>query len=142
LPKLPDHLAKLSKSELESICVDCGLCCHANVEVEKGVTALIPDLTCKHLRVEDDGVSRCSIYGERHEIAKEWCLPLADAIDKAIFPKTCPYVTEMVDYTGALVLSDDTYKSVRNTLQKSLVTQEKPEWLSDVSWAKFLFLDD
>lgn len=47
--KLPKHLDGLSKSELESMCVNCGLCCYAQVELVKGHKVLVPELRCRHL---------------------------------------------------------------------------------------------
>lgn len=137
MTRLPIHLEGLSKSELESMCVDCGACCHATVPVAKSgtTTVLIPDLRCKHLAVDkSNGKSCCSVYERRHEVAKGWCMPLAEAISKGAFPKTCPYVRDMKGYVGAVVLPDAEYDAMRPALTKALTEQGRPPWLSDSTY--------
>jgi uncharacterized cysteine cluster protein YcgN (CxxCxxCC family) len=128
----------LSKATLESTCVDCGLCCYASVPLAKG-HVLVPELRCKHLQVESaTGKSCCSIYEQRHDLAKGWCLPLAEAINKGVFPEQCPYVRDMRDYVGTAVLSDSAYEMVRPALQKHLAAQPRPAWASATHWDAFV----
>jgi uncharacterized cysteine cluster protein YcgN (CxxCxxCC family) len=127
LSRLPKHLAVLSQDALEGLCLDCGLCCHPAVTIIDGINAVIPELACKHL-VSTDGESHCSVYNTRHEVAKAWCLPLADAIDKGIFPNLCPYVKDMPGYLGTTVLDDATYAQVKPLLQKAVAEAEQPAW--------------
>lgn len=136
--KLPKHLLGLSKGQLESMCVDCGLCCHAQVEVSKGQTVLVPELRCKHLVTKSEGESCCSVYEDRQEVAKGWCFPLAEAINKGLFPKACPYVAEMTDYVGAQVMSDAQYEQMKPALKKAIVFQPMPEWVDPNQFAEFL----
>ena len=112
-------------------------CCYASAQLGKG-QVLVPELRCKHLNVEENGKSCCSVYETRHEVAKGWCLPLAEAIQKGVFPDLCPYVRDMQDYVGSAVLSEDAYSYVRPQLQKSIMDSGKPSWVSDQLWAKFL----
>lgn len=140
MKKLPVVLEGLEKSQLESMCVDCGLCCYASVNVNKSNgNVLIPDLRCKHLEVDkSNGKSCCSVYDTRHEVAKGWCLPLGEAIAKGVFPEACPYVRDVKDYVGTAVLSDAQYSALRPQLQKALSEQGKPAWVSDSTWNQFL----
>lgn len=136
MAQLPDVLATLAKSDLEGLCVDCGLCCHASVKVQKGVNVLVPELACKHL-TRQDGKSCCDVYETRHEVAKGWCFPLADAIEKGLFPEICPYVRDMKGYVGTVVLDDPYYEMVRPQLRKSILESGKPEWMSSDMWKAF-----
>ena len=131
---LPKHLLNLSKSDLEGMCVDCGLCCYASAPFGKGMV-LVPELRCKHLAFKSDGASCCSIYETRHDTG--WCMPLAKAIEQNIFPDACPYVQDMKDYVGSAVLSDEAYEAVRPQLKKSMLNNERPEWVSPSHWEKF-----
>ena len=137
-PKLPTHLMKLSKSELESLCVDCGLCCLPQIELAKGHKVLIPDLKCRYLDVDDTGKSCCGIYEDRDTKAGSWCLPLAKAIDQGIFPKACPYVAEMDGYVGTNILPDEQYQKLKPHIQKALYPYQRPEWITSKSWAVFV----
>lgn len=112
-------------------------CCTAQVQVEKGFNILVPELRCKFLVTKSDtGEMCCSTYETRLEVAKGWCNPLADAIKKGLFPKACPYVSEMMDYVGTVVLSDKAYANARPALRKAL-EGPKPAWTSDNDWKDF-----
>jgi len=137
MSKLPNHLEVLNKSDLESMCVDCGLCCYASIQMEKG-NVLIPDLRCKHLSFDDTNKSCCDVYENRHEVMKGWCQPLAKAIDQGLFPEMCPYVQDMQDYVGSRALPDNVYEGLKPQIQKSFVGKGKPEWVSDSLWNQFL----
>jgi hypothetical protein len=135
---LPLHLAKLSKSDLEGMCVNCGLCCYAGVPVAKGVNALVPELRCKYLVAKgNDGETCCSVYNDRFEKAKGWCLPLADAIHKGIFPEICPYVRDMKDYVGKAILDQPIMEMVLPEIRKAVAAEGKPQWISDEAWTSF-----
>ena len=121
---------------MESMCVDCGLCCYASVPFGKG-SVLVPELRCKHLKVEKGGKSCCGVYENRLDVAKDWCMPLAEAIKKGIFPEACPYVQDMQDYVGAAVVSDETYQALRPQIRKAIEAGGKPAWVSDTHWQKF-----
>lgn len=140
MKKLPVVLEGLEKSQLESMCVDCGLCCYASVPVAKSTgNVLIPDLRCKHLEIEKaTGKSCCSVYEQRHDVAKGWCLPLTEAIAKGVFPDACPYVRDVQGYVGTAILPDSAYDAIRPQLVKALAAQGKPPWVSDSTWDQFL----
>ena len=137
--KLPKHLLGLDKKSLESMCVDCGLCCYASVPVNKSESAYVPELRCKHLEIEkSSGKSCCNVYENRLEVAKGWCMPLAEAIQKGLFPEQCPYVRDMKDYVGAKIFPDPMYKAMKPSLQKSMAEGGKPEWVDEEHWNDFL----
>jgi uncharacterized cysteine cluster protein YcgN (CxxCxxCC family) len=133
---LPRHLQKLSKAELESLCVDCGICCTSAIPVGKS-SVFVPELRCKHLSYKD-GESQCGVYNVRHDVAKNWCLPIADAIAKNVLPNACPYVQGMSNYEGPIALSESAYDMIRPQVKDKLIKGMKPEWASDSHWAKFL----
>ncbi len=144
LAKLPKPLSWLTKAALEDLCVQCGICCASQVSIDKG-NVLVPDLHCKYLVEKSDGEHgemRCSVYKNRHEMARGWCFPLAEAIEKGLFPASCPYVREVKGYVGAQILPDDQYKCIKSQLRKALSTKEKPDWVSDEAWKTFLLDDD
>lgn len=136
MSKLPKHLLGLADGDLESMCVNCGLCCWASAPVGKS-SVFIPELRCKHLDF-DSGKACCSVYDKRHEVAKGWCLPLAEAIEKGVFPKSCPYVRDVQDYVGSVALPDEQYEAIRPALKKALEDGGKPTWVSDSLWKTFL----
>lgn len=137
--KLPLHLEVLSKSDLEGMCVNCGLCCYAAVPVAKGVNAFIPELRCKYLvQKGSDGETCCSTYETRFEKAAGWCVPLAVAIEKGIFPEQCPYVKDMKGYVGKIVLNDHTYNLVLPQIRKTLSQAVQPEWAKSEEWQNFV----
>lgn len=139
--RLPVHLSTLSKSTLESLCVDCGICCHAAVPVAKGVNAVIPELHCKHLQRDCDGKTACGVYDKRLDVAKGWCNALEDAIEKGLFPNNCPYVSNMPGYVGTTVLSDNVYKAIKPQIKKALVAEGMPDWVSAKDWTAFMSED-
>lgn len=136
--KLPLHLEKLSKSDLEGMCVNCGLCCYAGVPVQKGLNVLVPELRCKYLvQKGTDGETCCSTYDTRFEKAGAWCLPLADAIQKGVFPELCPYVSDLKGYVGKSILDERSMRLVLPQIRKAVAADGKPEWLSDGDWKHF-----
>jgi uncharacterized cysteine cluster protein YcgN (CxxCxxCC family) len=136
--KLPLHLEGLSKSELEGMCVSCGLCCYAAVPLAKGLNVLVPELRCKFLvQKGSEGETCCSVYEERFEKAKGWCLPLADAVQKGIFPDACPYVKDMKGYVGKAIFDDHSLQLVMPQIRKALAADGQPAWISDGDWKSF-----
>lgn len=135
---LPKHLLGLSKSQLEDLCIRCGLCCYFSVSIDKSNgSVLIPDLRCKYLSFNKSGESCCNIYEKRHQIT-DWCLPLVEAIKKGIFPEQCPYVSDVKNYVGSVVLSNDAYKLIELELKKNIIKNGKPNWASDENWNEFI----
>jgi hypothetical protein len=135
--RLPSHLDGLTKAQLEGLCVDCGICCYASVPLKKG-NILVPDIKCKYLSIDPDTAkSSCDVYKNRSEVAKNWCLPLPEAIAKGVFPEQCPYVKGMKDYVGSAILSEEAYSLIEPQIRKAVMEHGKPSWLSDSSWDQF-----
>ena len=137
--RLPLHLESLSKSDLESMCVDCGLCYHASIPIQKGMNLMLPDLRCKHLDVEKGtGKSCCNVYEQRDKVAGDWCMPLAKAVQDGAFPAQCPYVQDMQGYVGTHIPDLDVYEQhIRPDVRKMLNIQGKPSWVSEAAWDQF-----
>lgn len=135
---LPSHLRILNKSQLESMCVDCGACCHPAVPIAKGVTAIVPDLQCKYLGRADDGKTNCTVYEQRFEKAGGWCNDLATAIAKGLFPDPCPYVKDMPGYDGPVLLESHTYNLVKPQIHRAIIAKGIPDWASEHMWKVFV----
>lgn len=128
----------MSKAELEGLCVSCGACCHASVSIAKGVDAIMPDLRCKYLALKSGtNESCCSVYEDRFEKAKGWCLPLADAIEKGVFPSQCPYVKDLKGYVGRVVLDERTMNEVNKSVKDFVVSKGMPDWISEYDWKAY-----
>lgn len=141
--KLPEPLRWLDDKSLENMCHSCGLCCRAKIKIDKSINVLVPDLYCKYLEKGDEpGTTCCSVYEDRHEVAKGWCLPLAEAIEKGVFPDLCPYVQEVKGYVGAKILPDEEYNMLKPLIKKAVSSGGKPNWLSDEAWKNFMEYDD
>ena len=130
--RIPQYLEELEKAKpLEDYCTNCGACCHAGVNVNKGIQqfrVLVHDLPCKHL-VWKGTESTCSVYGERRDKAK-WCADLPEMLEKGLVPGDCPYVENLEGYRSTLILEDDIYKSITPAL-KLAITHSTNEHGSD-----------
>lgn len=80
------------------------------------------------------------MYEDRHDVNPQ-CLPLADAIQKGILPKACPYVCDMANYVGPQVLPSDVYSQLKPHIQKSLNNKPAPAWIDDATWKAFMSSD-
>lgn len=134
---LPPPLNRLNYQQLEDLCVDCGLCCKASIQIDEFKKAVIPELGCKYLVHKREGEHYCSVYNVRHDIAKGWCRPLNEAIQKGIFPDICPYVKDIEGYKGPEILPWGEYDVLRPLIKKALQREEKPEWASYEMWKSF-----
>lgn len=112
------------------------MCCFAAIPLTKSISAVVPELHCKHLSITD-GKSSCGVYKSRHQEAK-WCLPLPEAIAKGIFPKECPYVKDIPNYRGPVILTDDAYKSVRSHVRLRVLQDGQPSWADSSTWQDFV----
>lgn len=141
MSKLPPHLANRSNSELERMCVRCGMCCFASARLDKNCegSIFIPDLCCKYLHFNKN-ISECEVYKNRHQVAK-WCMPLEKAIEKGVFPPQCPYVKDMPGYVGANVLSNEEYDLLKSYLVETFKSQGQPVWVKDHNWQRFIKAD-
>jgi uncharacterized cysteine cluster protein YcgN (CxxCxxCC family) len=115
-------MAELKKAKpLEDYCTNCGACCHAGVNINKGVQklrVLVHDLPCKHM-VWKGSQSTCAVYADRHHKAP-WCADLPEMLEKGLVPRDCPYVENLEGYTPTLVLEDTLYKSITPALKLAI----------------------
>lgn len=120
--RIPQHIEELKKSQpIEDYCTNCGACCHAGVDINKGLQqfrVLVNELPCKHL-VWKGMKSTCAVYGERHHKAK-WCADLPEMLEKGLVPRDCPYVENLEGYRPTLILEDDIYKSIVPALKMAI----------------------
>lgn len=136
MSKLPPHLASKSKEELESMCTDCGMCCHPAVELDTGDKIVVPDIACKNLERDSDGKTKCTVYPRRLDksVAGKWCRELSDGIEEGIFPKECPYVIDMPDYEGPRLIDVPLYRVLRKQVAKTVTSHDCPEWADVGAW--------
>lgn len=142
---LPKHLESLTKSELESLCVDCGLCCSASVSIDKSLKVIFPGLECQYLEKKhggEAGETWCSVYDTRHEVAKTWCRPLPEAISKGILPNACPYVVDMPGYNGPITLTEGQYDTLIPLIVPDIKKHGQPNWVSGDQWSSFVRMED
>lgn len=134
---LPPSLAVLSDDAREAMCINCGLCCMSYAPDK----TIVPAVPCRFLRWEeaDDGTaeSRCAVYNERHEIAKEWCRPLPVAIAAGVLPSACPYVADLAGYVGTEApLTVDADGPLRALVKAH--PSAPPPWADDATWRRAL----
>jgi hypothetical protein len=82
------------------------------------------------------------VYEDRQEVAKGWCFPLAEAIEKGLFPKECPYVADMTEYVGAKVLTDDQYAQMKPLIKSTVASNPIPKWANWEQFATFVHGQD
>lgn len=141
-PRLPPSLAALTVESLEGLCTRCGLCCFSSVEVPDGRQMLVPELHCQFAELGESATgapeARCTVYGERHELAKSWCMPLAKALARGAMPDACPYVQNIPGYKGAFVPDADLYVNLKPVIRKALSPDgDKPAWARADQWEAF-----
>ncbi len=83
-------LAKMSRSQWESLCDGCGKCCVHKLEDEDTGEMFATNVACKLL---DTRTARCSNYNVRHDFVPE-CVRLTPArLDRIEWlPASCAYV--------------------------------------------------
>ena len=131
-----DKLEKKNIKKSEDLCVKCGACCHCSV-LGKSSRFFVQDLKCKYLTKGVPGNRVCSVYKSRFTDAP-WCLSLEKGINNGAFPNDCPYVREMPNYSGPIILPKDEYLKEASPIIKSVLSKGQPEWCSNEDWAKFL----
>lgn len=93
----------ISEEEREAICINCGLCCYASVDIVGVGHVLLLKHPCPYMFRVESGESRCDIYSDRHSV--QWCRDLPSAIDTGSLPVECPYVSGIDNYDGKRVIA-------------------------------------
>jgi uncharacterized cysteine cluster protein YcgN (CxxCxxCC family) len=92
------RLDQMSRSEWESLCDGCGLCCLLKLEDEDTGELFHTRLACRLL---DIGSCRCTDYQNRHERVPDCACVTADTVPElGWLPSTCAY--RLVDEGKAL----------------------------------------
>ncbi len=139
LPVIQKHLRIVRdrhRGDLEKACHQCGGCCHAKVQLN-GTWFLVKGLSCKYLRPDPSGGTRCAVYSERHEKAP-WCQDLALAIEEGSFPALCPYVNGLHGYHGPVHVDGADARLVEAVLRERLRGKPRREWADPAAWDAFM----
>jgi len=95
----------IDSEEIESLCLQCGLCCHEKVKLSSGDVIINPTKKCKFLG-ED---KLCTIYESRFQL-NPGCLNFKQMIAKDyILPDSCPYTKLRSDYVPAIVVTKEEF---------------------------------
>ena len=120
-------LKEMTKSEWESLCDHCGLCCLHRVKDGKTGKMKLLAVACQHL---DTSFCRCSIYEERFKI-EPTCLELSPDKKRRLkkLPYTCAYRCLVegrnLEWWHPLVSGDpDTVHEAGISVQGKVVTNE------------------
>lgn len=102
------------ETDLESLCKQCGLCCHIKAGLRDGTFVVHPTVVCKFQNA--DGT--CAIYAERFALNPD-CKSLREMIAQDyVLPEGCPYTLLRPGYKGAKVVSGDEFDKI--TLEEIL----------------------
>ena len=81
----------------ENACLKCGKCCRLRVR-EAGEVFVLPWSRCEHLDLD---TKMCKVYEKRFLVRPE-CLTVEQGIVDRSYPRECPYVQGLRDYTPPL----------------------------------------
>jgi uncharacterized cysteine cluster protein YcgN (CxxCxxCC family) len=94
--------------DFESLCRQCGLCCHAKIVLLDGTSIIHPGVTCKYQNA--NGI--CTIYNERLKINPK-CNSLKQLMDSdGILPEGCPFTNLRAGYKAAKVVTVEEFNSI------------------------------
>ncbi len=97
-----------SETDFESLCNQCGLCCHAKLSLLDGTAVIHPHVTCRYQN--SDGI--CTIYDERLKI-NPICNQLKSLMDQDyILPEGCPFTNLRPGYKVAKVVSEEEFNNI------------------------------
>ena len=120
----------------EDRCRRCGRCCHGAIRVQDQMV-LLPDLPCRHLRRQPDGLFSCDVYQIRDLTG--WCHRITDeSIRKELFPPDCPYVAGIKGYEGKVTLPPEEFETVIPILQKIFDGFPRPDYVKKRDWERFI----
>lgn len=82
-------LAEMSRTEWESLCDGCGLCCRLKIEDEDSGDIAITNIVCQYL---DQEKCQCQVYQERKTLVPECMVLSPKNLEDCYFaPATCAY---------------------------------------------------
>jgi uncharacterized cysteine cluster protein YcgN (CxxCxxCC family) len=95
---------------LESLCKQCGLCCHLKIGLLDGTFVIHPNIVCKYLSKDN----LCEVYDKRAELIKlKICHTGEDLINQDyILVEGCPYTELRPGYRAVKVVSEDEFNSI------------------------------
>lgn len=97
-----------NEADLESLCRQCGLCCHIKAGLLDGTFVVHPAVICKFQN--EDGT--CSVYHERFTLNPD-CKSLREMIAQDyVLPEGCPYTFLRPGYKGATVVSEEEFDRI------------------------------
>jgi uncharacterized cysteine cluster protein YcgN (CxxCxxCC family) len=99
-----------NKTNLESLCRQCGLCCHIKIELSDGSFVIHPNVTCKYLTKDN----LCEVYDNRAEVIElKICYTREHMIkEDYILVDGCPYTGLRPGYKAARMVSEDEFNSI------------------------------
>jgi len=96
------------EDDLESLCRQCGLCCHIKAGLRDGTFVVHPAVICKFQNT--DGT--CTVYHERFALNPD-CKSLQEMVDQDyVLPEGCPYTHLRPGYKGAKVVSEEEFDRI------------------------------
>jgi uncharacterized cysteine cluster protein YcgN (CxxCxxCC family) len=120
----------------ESLCQKCGRCCYGSIP-RGGTLIIISELPCRYLVRSDDHTATCSIYGNRHAVAK-WCQTVnRKSVNQGLFPADCPYVRGIPNYRGKAALAENDREEFYRWVKDIFDGQPRPDYLAEKDWNLF-----
>jgi len=107
--KKKEALLKKQDTELESLCRQCGLCCHVKLGLSDGSYIVHPFITCKYLSVNNT----CAVYEKRFSCDSAICFTREEMISKDfLLPDGCPYTSLRKGYKPARIVTQAEFDSI------------------------------
>jgi len=97
-----EALLRKQEDDFESLCRQCGLCCHVKVGLSDGSYVLHPFVTCKYLSVDN----QCSVYEDRFLCDAKICFTRDEMVNRDfLLPEGCPYTKLRQGYKPAQIVT-------------------------------------
>ena len=104
-----EAIAVKKAREAESLCRQCGLCCHVKVGLSDGRYVVHPFVTCKYLERDNT----CSVYEDRFTACDRLCFNREEMIQKDyILTEGCPYTKLREGYRPAQVVTPEEFEDL------------------------------
>ena len=104
-----EAVQKRQETELESLCRQCGLCCHITVGLSDGTYVLHPSIACKYLSPDN----LCTVYEKRFRCDSKICFTREEMISRDfILPEGCPYTALRKGYRPARIVTQGEFDEI------------------------------